>query len=57
VWFRNYLYVADSRGLDRGRPGGLLVFDTRRITRVDDSRDDRIGWSQADRTYYAFGYR
>jgi hypothetical protein len=57
VWFRNYLYVADSRGFEDGKPGGVLVFDMTRIKEVDDSRDDVIGWSPADRTYYAFGYR
>jgi hypothetical protein len=57
LWFRDYLYVADSRGFDSGRPGGVLVFDMTRIKEVDDSRDDLIGWSPADETYYAFGYR
>ena len=57
VWFRDYLYVADSRGFDSGRPGGVLVFDMTRIKEVDDSRDDLIGWSAADEAYYAFGYR
>lgn len=57
VWFGKYLYVADSRGFDRGQPGGLLVFDMTRITEVDDSRDDVIGWSQKDRAFYAYGYR
>ncbi len=57
VWFRDYLYVADSRGFADGRPGGLLVFDMTRITEVDDSRSDAIGWSPSDGTYYAYGYR
>jgi hypothetical protein len=57
VWFRNYLYVADSRGYDAGKPGGLLVFDMTRLKEVDPSRDDRIGWSASDETYYALGYR
>jgi hypothetical protein len=57
VWFRDYLYIADSRGFDTGRPGGVLVFDMTRIKEVDDSRDDLIGWSPADEAYYAFGYR
>jgi hypothetical protein len=49
--------VADSRGFDEGKPGGVLVFDLTRIKEVDDSRDDRIGWSPADRGFYAYGYR
>lgn len=57
LWFRNYLYIADSRGYDRERPGGVLVFDLTRIKEVDPSRDDVIGWSPHDRTYYAYGYR
>lgn len=57
VWFRNYLYVADSRGFDRGKPGGVLVFDMTRIKEVDDSRDDAIGWSRKDGVYHAYGYR
>jgi hypothetical protein len=57
VWFRDYLYVADSRGHDDGRPGGVLVFDMTKIKEVDDSRDDLIGWSPDDHAYYAFGYR
>jgi hypothetical protein len=57
VWFRDYLYVADSRGHDDGRPGGVLVFDMTKIKEVDDSRDDQIGWSPDDHAYYAFGYR
>jgi hypothetical protein len=58
VWFQDCLYVADSRGFEEGRRGGVLVFDMARIKEVDDSRDDVIGWSTAvDRTYYAFGYR
>ncbi len=57
VWFRDYLYVADSRGYDAGKPGGLLVFDMTRVKEVDPSRDDSIGWSPADETYYALGYR
>jgi hypothetical protein len=57
VWFRNYLYVADSRGFAAGKPGGLLVFDMTRLKEVDPSRDDRIGWSPAAETYYALGYR
>lgn len=57
VWFRNHLYVADSRGFSEGKTGGVLVFDLNRIKEVDDSRDDRIGWSPADEKYYAYGYR
>jgi hypothetical protein len=57
LWFRNYLYIADSRGFDGGRPGGVLVFDMMNIKEVDPSRDDLIGWSAADDAYYAFGYR
>ncbi len=57
LWFQNYLYVTDSRGYRRGRPGGVLVFDMTQLKEVDDSRDDVIGWSQEDETYYAFGYR
>jgi hypothetical protein len=57
VWFRDYLYVADSRGYDEGTPGGVLVFDMTQIKEVDDSRDDLIGWSPDDNAYYAIGYR
>ncbi|MGH8636531.1 MAG: hypothetical protein ACREUZ_05285 [Burkholderiales bacterium] len=57
VWFRDYLYVADSRGFADGRAGGVLVFDMKRMKEVDDSRDDVIGWSPSDGKYYAFGYR
>src|SRR5262245_51644066 len=57
VWFRNYLYVTDSRGFDRGRPGGVLVFDMTQIKEVDESRDDAIGWSPQDDAYFACGYR
>jgi hypothetical protein len=57
VWFRDYLYVADSRGFDAGKPGGLLVFDMRRIKEVDPSHDDRVGWSPEAETYHALGYR
>jgi hypothetical protein len=57
VWFRDYLYVADSRGYDKGQPGGVLVFDMTQIKEVDDSRDDVIGWSPDDNAYYALGYR
>ncbi|HEY8549168.1 MAG TPA: hypothetical protein VIL35_04360 [Vicinamibacterales bacterium] len=57
LWFRNYLYMADSRGFDRGRPGGVLVFDLTRIKEVDPSRDDAIGWSARDGKYYGYGYR
>jgi hypothetical protein len=57
LWFRNYLYVADSRGFDAGFPGGLLVFDMTNIKEVNPSRDDLVGWSAADDAYYALGYR
>ncbi|MPZ47572.1 MAG: hypothetical protein GEV05_30290 [Betaproteobacteria bacterium] len=57
VWFRDYLYVADSRGFADGRAGGVLVFDMKRLKVVDDSRDDVIGWSPNEGKYYAFGYR
>jgi hypothetical protein len=57
VWFRDYLYVADSRGYDKGQPGGVLVFDMTQIKEVDDSRDDVIGWSPDDNAYHALGYR
>ena len=57
VWFRDYLYVADSRGFDDGKPGGVLVFDMTQIKEVDDSRDDLIGWSPDDEAFHALGYR
>ena len=57
LWFRNYLYVTDSRGFERQRPGGVLVFDMTLIKEVDDSRDDVIGWSKTGDASYAYGYR
>lgn len=57
LWFRDYRYVADSRGFDAGKPGGVLVFDITRLKELDSSGDDEIGWVPGEDAYAAFGYR